>query len=131
MRSRSRATSGLTCCPFGGAELDHLRLELLGERLVLASLLMLLDNETMAPQADPANPSADASDMKDLVVGTMSYDETLLAILPRSVVQHLADVFAALDSSTWGELRRTASVEIYKEILGLAGYGSVDEFPRS
>jgi hypothetical protein len=70
--------------------------------------------------------SATPPDDKDLVVGGSYYSETLL-ILPRHVAEHLGDLYEALGSSTWGELREAASAEVYAEILGQAGYGSLEE----
>ena len=67
------------------------------------------------------------SDLKELIVGTALYNDTLV-ILPRSVAQYLSDVYTALGSSTWGELRQNSTVEIYKEIMGQAGYGTLDDF---
>ena len=68
-----------------------------------------------------------SSDDRDLVLGSSLYDDTLV-ILPRRVAEHLGALYEALGSSTWGELRGTASAEIYAEILGQAGYGSLDEY---
>jgi hypothetical protein len=60
-------------------------------------------------------------------VGDALYDDTVV-ILPRQVAEHLGELYEALGSSTWGEIRTKASAGIYTEILGQAGYGSVAEF---
>ena len=67
------------------------------------------------------------SDLKELVVGTNFLSDRLV-ILPRRVAEHLAELYSALASSTWGELRENSSADIYGEVLGQAGYGSLDEF---
>src|SRR5438309_2112473 len=65
----------------------------------------------------------------EIIVGTLSYNDEILIALPRSAVNYLADLFKALASATWGEVRRnSANSEIYAEILGQAGYGSAEEY---
>lgn len=50
-------------------------------------------------------------------------------VLPRDYVEDVADVMRIMNScKTWGEVRQAASLERYKEILGVAGYGSLDEY---
>ena len=50
-------------------------------------------------------------------------------VLPRDYVEDVADVMRIMNScKTWGEVRRAASLERYKEILGVAGYGSLEEY---
>jgi hypothetical protein len=80
----------------------------------------------MTPQTDETR-SPDDPKMKDLVFGTSIWGDNLI-ILPRAVAEQLKELNDALSSSTWGELRRNASAEVYSEILGQAGYGDLDEF---
>jgi hypothetical protein len=84
----------------------------------------------MGPETDDMGTVGDDPKMKDLVFGESQWGDNLI-ILPRSVAEQLKEVNAALSSSTWGELRRDASAEIYAEILGQAGYGDLDEFLSS
>jgi hypothetical protein len=81
----------------------------------------------MAPTMDAMGTLDDDPKVKDLVFGESQWGDNLI-ILPRSVAEQLKELNAALCSSTWGELRRVASAEIYAEILGQAGYGDLDEF---
>lgn len=50
-------------------------------------------------------------------------------VLPRPAAEDVADVMRIINTcKTWGEVRRHASLERYKELLGVAGYGSLDEY---
>lgn len=50
-------------------------------------------------------------------------------VLPRPDAEDVADIMRIMNScQTWGEVRRAASLERYKEILGVAGYGSLEEY---
>src|SRR3954469_3330208 len=79
------------------------------------------------PDMEAPNDSSVLPDDKDLVVGNSLYEETTV-ILPRRVAEHLGDLYAALGSRTWGELREDADSQIYAEILGQAGYRSLEEY---
>ena len=50
-------------------------------------------------------------------------------VLPRPDAEDVADVMRIMNScKTWGEVRQAASLDRYKEILGVAGYGSLEEY---
>jgi hypothetical protein len=50
-------------------------------------------------------------------------------VLPRPDAEEVADIMRVMNScKTWGEVRRAASLDRYKEILGVAGYGSLEEY---
>jgi hypothetical protein len=84
----------------------------------------------MAPETDDIGPLDDDPKMKDLVFGASQWGDNLI-FLPRPVAEQLRELNAALNSATWGELRRDASAEIYAEVLGQAGYGDLEEFLSS
>jgi hypothetical protein len=84
----------------------------------------------MAPDTDNSGTLDDDPKMKDLVFGASQWGDNLI-FLPRPVAEQLRELNGALNSATWGELRRDASVEIYAEVLGQAGYGDLEEFLSS
>lgn len=50
-------------------------------------------------------------------------------VVPRAEAEDVADIMRIMQScTTWGEVREAASLERYQEILGRAGYGSLDEY---
>lgn len=96
-------------------------------RSAVVKMVRRRENGGVSLPGDKTDRSDSSSDMKELVVGT-AFDDNTLIILPRPVICHLGDLYAALGSSTWGELRENADAGIYAEILGQAGYGSLDEY---
>jgi hypothetical protein len=53
-----------------------------------------------------------------------------LVILPREVAKEQASLVDLIECGTWGELRRQATPEQFEEILGLAGYGSFEDYTK-
>jgi len=53
-----------------------------------------------------------------------------LVFLPREVAEEQAALVDLLSCDTWGELRAKATPEQFEEILGLAGYGTFEEYTR-
>lgn len=51
-----------------------------------------------------------------------------LVILPRHVLEDLVAKHKALQCMTWGDVRRTCSKELFEELLGLAGFGTYEEY---
>jgi hypothetical protein len=53
-----------------------------------------------------------------------------LVILPREVAKEQASLVDLIECGTWGELRAKATPEQFEEILGLAGYGSFEDYTK-
>lgn len=53
-----------------------------------------------------------------------------LVFLPRDVAEEQASLVNLLDCGTWGELRAKATPEQFEEVLGLAGYGTFEEYTK-
>lgn len=66
--------------------------------------------------------------MTEFVYGTDSLAG--LVFLPREVAEEQAALVGLLDCGTWGELRAKATPEQFEKILGLAGYGSFEEYTK-
>lgn len=67
----------------------------------------------------------------DFVWGVVEHvlvEEPEFYVLPREAADEINEVLALFDAcSTWGDLRRMASPERHREILGLAGYGELGD----
>lgn len=73
-------------------------------------------------------PGSGTTEMVWSVVAPALGGDPQLVVLPRDVVEHWMARLEALDCTTWGELRSTASEEVLDEMLGLCGYGTFAEF---
>jgi hypothetical protein len=63
---------------------------------------------------------------------TTGFDgETRFQIVPLSDAEHLAHVVDVVNScSTWGEVEEMADSQVYEELLGRAGYGTLEEYSQ-
>jgi len=59
-------------------------------------------------------------------VGT--WDGEALIVLPADTVEYWLARMPVLDCRTWGQLRATVTPEVYREVLGLAGYGDFADY---
>ncbi len=55
-------------------------------------------------------------------------DEENLVVLARSTFEHWSKRIPVLACSSWGDLRRAITPEVYAEVCGLCGYGSFEDF---
>ena len=54
-------------------------------------------------------------------------DKTVLLVLPRTIYEYWVRRLDVLDCGTWGDVRDIGD-DVYSEVLGLAGYGTFEEF---
>ncbi|MCL1594779.1 MAG: hypothetical protein M3132_10575 [Actinomycetia bacterium] len=63
---------------------------------------------------------------------TTGFDgESRFQIIPMADAEHIAHVVDVVNScSTWGEVAEMADSQVYEELLGRAGYGTLDEYTQ-
>ncbi len=79
---------------------------------------------------EPVPVPAEDNELVWCVVEQASDGQEKLLVLPRATFEHWMKRVVALSCTTWGELRQRVMPEVYEEICGLCGYGTLDEFTR-